>query len=170
MKTTLKLVLVISIIALCSNVSAQTLKLAHINMNDLISSMPEHDSAMVKLQKEQKALEGEMENLQVEYNKKLDDYQKNEANLTELVKQARVQELTLFGQRIQTFNQSAQQQFEELNAKLYQPIYEKANKAIEAVSKEQGITYVINDQALTYKAVGAIDLLPAVKQNLGIKK
>ena len=170
MKTTLKLVLVISIIALCSNVSAQALKLAHINMNDLIVSMPEHDSAMVKMQKEQKALEGELETLQVEFNKKYDEYQKNEATLTELVKQSRQQELTLYQQRVQTFTQSAQQQLEDLNAKLYQPIYEKANKAIETVAKEQGITYVINDQALTYKAVGAIDLLPAVKQNLGIKK
>ena len=170
MKTTLKLALVIAIVAVCSNVSAQNLKLAHINMNELIVSMSEYDSAMVKMQNIQKDLESEMENLQVEYRRKYDDYLKVEATLTEIVKQSRQQEIQNLMQRIQMFQESAQQTIEEENNKLMQPVIEKANKAIEAVAKEQGLTYVINEQTLLYKALGSTDLLPAVKQNLGIKK
>jgi len=173
MKTTIKLVLVIVAVALCSNISAQTQKFAHIDLEALITAMPEHDSAMVKMQKVQKQLEDEMENIQVEYRKKLDDYQKNEANLTEIVKTSRIQELTGYQQRIQMFQESAQQQLQEENNKLYQPILEKANKAVEFVAKEQGITYVVsaNPQILIFKAtVGTIDLLPAAKEYLKIKK
>ncbi|MDR1154717.1 MAG: OmpH family outer membrane protein [Bacteroidales bacterium] len=170
MKTILKFVLVIAIVALCSNVSAQTLKLAHININELVVSMSEYDSAMVKMQKIQKQLESEMETLQVEYRRKLDDYTKNEASLTDIVKQSRQQELVGYQQRLQTFSESAQQTLEDENNKLMQPVLEKANKAIETVAKEQGITYVLSAQAVLYKAIDSVDLLPAVKQHMGIKK
>jgi len=170
MKTTVKIVLVIAAFALCSNVSAQTQKLAHINMQELIFSMPEYDSATVKLEKMRKELEDDMELLQVEYRKKLDEYIKNEANLTDLVKSSKQMELQSLQQRIQMFQENAQQQLESENGKLLQPVIEKANKAIEAVAKEQGISYVVSEQVLHFKAVGTIDLLPAVKDYLKIKK
>jgi len=172
MKTTLKLVLVIAFVALCGNVSAQNLKLAHINMQELIASMPENDSAMVKLNKLQQTLEEEMENIQVEYRRKLDDYSKVEANLTDIVKQSKIQELQSLQQRIQLFQEQAQQSLESEYNKLMQPVVEKANKAIETVAKEQNITYVLSDnpQIIPFKAIGTLDLLPAVKQHLGIKK
>ena len=172
MKITLKLVLAIAAVALCSNISAQNLKLAHINMEELIVSMPEYDSAMVQLQKTQNRLEEEIDALQVEYRKKLDDYQKNEANLTEMVKQSRATEIQNLGQRMQVYMESAQQELEMENGKLMQPIFEKANKAVENVAREQGITYVFdaNPQILRFKAAGTLDLLPAVKKHLGITK
>ena len=173
MKTTLKLVLfVIAVAVLCNNVSAQTPKLAHINLDELVVSMSEYDSAVVKFQKFTKVLEEELENLQVEYRKKYDDYSKNEANLTDIVKQSRAQELQNLGQRMQLFEQQAQEDAQKEQGKLFQPVYEKANKAIEDVAKEQGITYVIsaNTAVLLFKAVGSLDLLPSVKQKMGIKK
>ena len=73
---------------------------------------------------------------------------------------------------MQLFEQQAQEDAQKEQGKLFQPLYEKANKALEDVAKEQGITYVIsaNPQILLFKAVGSLDLLPAVKQKMGIKK
>jgi len=170
MKNTVKLVLVITIIALCSNVSAQTPKLAHISMQELVVSMPDYDSAMVKLQKFAQDLEQLLEEMQVELNRKQDDYQKNQANWSDLVKQAKNDELMTMYQRLQTFQQQAQENYETENTKLMQPVIEKANKAIETVAKEQGITYVFSDQALIFKATGTIDLLAAVQKHLGIAR
>jgi len=172
MKNTIKLVFAIVAVALCSTVSAQTPKLAHINIEDLIIAMPEYDSATVKVEKLRKVLETEVEDLQVEFRKKLDDYQKNEANLTEIVKQSRQTELQSLSQRVQNFIEDAQQELEMENNKLMMPVWEKANKAVENVAKEQGVTYVFsaNPQILIFKAVGTLDLLPAVKQHLGITK
>ena len=172
MKTTLKLAVVIAFFALCSNVSAQNIKLAHININELIPSMPEYDSAAVKIEKVKQELEETIEGMQVEFNKKYEEFKKNEANWTELVKQSKMEELTSMNQRLQTFQQQASESYQRESDKLLQPVYEKANKAIEAVAKEKGIDYVISDnvQILLFKSVGTVDLLPAVKQYLGIKK
>ena len=172
MKITLKLVLAITVIALCSNVSAQTVKLAHINRDELIVSMPEYDSAQVKLQKFVQELQQVMEEMQVELNRKQEDINKNQANWSDLVKTSKNEEFYTMYQRLQTFQQQAEENVGQEQNKVMQPIVEKANKAIEAVAKEQGITYVISDnpQILFFKAVGTIDLLPTVKQKLGITK
>ena len=172
MKITLKLVFAIAAVALCSTISAQNIKLAHINLDELIVSMPEFDSAQVKLQKFGQELQNELELLQVEVNRKQDEFSKNQANWTDLVKQSRNDELMSLYQRYQTFQQQAQESYELEQQKLMQPILEKANKAVENVAKEQGITYVFsaNNQILVFKAVGTLDLLPAVKNHLGIKK
>ena len=171
MKTTLKIVFVGVLIALFSTVSAQNIKIAHINMQDLIFAMPEYEKAMEDLRKFGQELENELELLQVEYRRKLDDYLNNSTNLTELVRRSREEELGSMQQRIGMFQQQAQETFELEQHKLMQPVWEKANKAVESVAMAQGITYVITGepQILIFKAVGTLDLLPAVKQHLGIK-
>ena len=171
MKNIVKLVVAIALVALCSNISAQTLKLAHINKQELVMSMPEYDSASVKLQKFAQDLESAIEEMNVELNRKTDDWTKNQANWTDLVKQSKLDEIQSIQTRISTFQQQAQESFGQEQQKLMQPVIEKADKAIDAVAKEQGVTYVINgdSQILVFKAVGTLDLLPAVKQHLGIK-
>ena len=170
MKTTLKLVLVVTLVALCSAVSAQNLKLAYINMQELIVSMPDYDSAMVELQKYEKELTEFLEEMQVEWNRLAENYQKNQANWNDLVKQARNDELLTMQQRIQTSQQQAEENYQMEYNKLLQPVIDKANKAIEDVAKAQGINGVINDQMLIYKDANMINLLPAVQKHLGIAR
>jgi hypothetical protein len=50
------------------SVLAQSFKFGHINSDELIKSMPEYDSATVKLQKAQKELTNALEIMQVEFN------------------------------------------------------------------------------------------------------
>ena len=171
MKNVIKIVFVIAVFALCCNVSAQNLKLAHINLNELIVSMPEFDSVQVKLQKVGQDLENAIEEMQVEFNKKNDEYQKNQANWTEIVRQAKTEELSFMYQRLQSFQQQASENYQQESDKFMQPVLDKANKAIESVAKEQNITYVFidNPQILLFKAVGTLDLLSSVKKYLGIK-
>ena len=170
MKITLKLVLAIAAISLCSTISAQNVKLAHINMEELIVTMPEYDSAMVKMQKFVQTLETELELMNVERNKKIEEYSKNHANWTDLVRSSRGDEIQNMNQRIQMFQEQAQEDMQQEQNKLMQPIFEKANKAIETVAKEQGIIGVFSAQALHYKDASMINLLPSVKKHLGITK
>ncbi len=171
MKTLFKFFLVVAFLAFANNTFAQKpLKLAYIDMQELITSMPERDSAMAKLQKVQKQLQDEMELLNVERNKKYEDYLANNKNWTDLVRQSREQEIQAMNQKIEAFRESAMDNMQQEEAKLMQPILEKANKAIETVAKEQGITYVLNIQAVHYKSPDAQDILSSVKQQLGIKK
>ena len=170
MKTTLKLVLVIAFVALCGNVSAQNIKLAHINYQELIMSMPEYDTAQVKMQKIAQQLEKDIEEMKVELNRKQDELQRNQTIWTDLVKQAKNEEFMQMYQRFEAVQQNASESYQQEQAKLLQPIQEKASKAIDTVAKEQSIAYVLDSQVLHFKAVGTLDLLPAVKAHLGIKK
>ena len=172
MKITFKLVFAVVAFSLCCNISAQNQKIAHISMDELIMSMPEYDSATVKLERIRQDLINILDEMQVEFKKKQDELSKNQANMTEIVKQARNEELASMYQRIQAREQSAQETIQQEEVKLMQPILEKSNKAIEAVAKEQGVSYVIsaNPQIILYKAVGTLDLLPLVKKHLGITK
>jgi outer membrane protein len=167
--TLLVVVFAIVIVALSDSVSAQASKLAHISFQELVVAMPEYDSASVKLQRTYKDLEKELELLNVERNKKLDEYLKSRDNLTDLVRASREEELNSLGQRIQAFQQGAQESLQQEEEKLMQPVYEKARKAIETVAKEKGLDYVYDSQVLLYKASNTLDLLSDVKKHLGIK-
>jgi len=171
MKNIVKLVIAIVLVAMCNNVSAQNLKLAHISKQDLIVSMPEYETAMAQFQKIQEDLGKNLEEMQVEYRRKYEEFSKNQETWTDLVKQSKLDEIQSMERRIGAFQESAQESLQQDYNRLLQPVIEKADKAIEAVAKEQGVTYVIeaNPQILIFKAVGTLDLLPAVKQHLGIK-
>jgi len=171
MKNIVKLVIAIAVVALCSNVSAQNLKLAHINKNELVSSMPEYETAIAQFQKIQEEFGKELEELQVELRRKYDEFTKVQESLTDLVKQSKIDDIQSLQRRVETYQEQAQESLQQEYNKLLQPVIEKADKAIEAVAKEQGVTYVINGdpQILIFKAVGTLDLLPAVKKHLGIQ-
>ncbi|MDR2040242.1 MAG: OmpH family outer membrane protein [Bacteroidales bacterium] len=170
MKILLRLVLVISVVTVSQSIMAQkTLKMAHINMEKLIQSMPEYDSLTVTIQKEAKALEAELESLQVEFRRKFEDYTTNRDKWTELVRQSREEELSTMSQNVEKFRTTAEQSVQQEQARLLQPILEKANKAVDEVVKEQGITYVLNEATIISKSADSHDILPLVQKKLGIK-
>ena len=74
MKTLFKLTLALAVVAVCgSTASAQ--KFGYINMAELVTLMPESDSASVKLQALQKELGDQLDAVQVEFNTKYQEYQ-----------------------------------------------------------------------------------------------
>jgi len=166
MKNSLKLVLVMA--AFCAGVSAQTIKLAHINMQELVMSMPEYETFQETLQRYAQDLENQMEELIVERNRKFDEFQRLTETWSDLVRQMRADELNTMQQRIQMFQEQAHEEIMQEQNRLLQPVLEKANSAIEAVAREQEITYVISSEALLFRAANSVDLLPAVRRHLGI--
>ena len=73
-------------------------------------------------------------------------------------------------QRIQTYQQSAQQRLQDKEKELLQPIIDRAKQAISDVAKENGYTYVFDTSAgaLLYQQ-DSDDILPLVKKKLGLK-
>ena len=115
---------------------AQNIKFGHINSDELIQSLPEFDSANVKLEKFRKDLINALELMTVELNNKNDAYNKESKNYTDIVKQTKEQELVDMNKRIQEFQNNAQQQLQEKQSTLFQPIMAKVDKAIKEVGKE----------------------------------
>jgi len=156
-------------------VNAQQLKIGHINSQILLSSMPETDSAQKKLEKLAQEHQTILEEMSVELNKKYDDYLKKlndtENPMSQLVRANKESELQELQERMQAFQQQAEQDLQQQRQMLFQPIQEKAVKAVNDVAAENGFTYILDAGVGTvvYSAPDALDILPLVKTKLGIK-
>ncbi len=148
----------------------QSLKMGHINRDDIIMSMPDYDTAMKKYNAYGQELTNALELMQVEYNNRLDQYVKDNKNLTELVRATKEQELADMQNRINNFQQQAQVQLQDKQAELLNPIIEKATTAINAVAKDGGFIYIYDIRTLVYvDTVKSTDIAPLVKTKLGLK-
>jgi outer membrane protein len=151
---------------------AQSFKFGHINSDELIQSMPEYDSATVKLEKFRKELVNALELMQVELNNKSDAYQKEAKTLSDIVKQTKEQELMDMQKRIQDFQTNAQTQLQNKQTEVFQPIYTKVDKAIKDVGKENGFFYVFDvakGALLYFDESKSVNVMPLVKTKLGLK-
>lgn len=151
----------------------QKLKIGHINSQELLASMPESDSAQKKLEAIAKEHEAILEEMTVEFNKKFEAYRKaSEAGtLSDLARATKETELQDLQGRIQTFEQTAQQDLQQKRVELFTPVQDAALKAVNAVAEENGFTYIFDTGmgAVVYSSPDAIDILPMVKTKLGLK-
>ncbi|MBK7709563.1 MAG: OmpH family outer membrane protein [Bacteroidales bacterium] len=155
------------------NSFAQSVKFGHINSDELIQSLPEFDSANVKLEKFRKDLINALELMSVELNNKSETYTKESKNYTDIVKQTKEQELVDMNKRIQEFQNNAQQQLQEKQAELFQPIMAKVDKAIKEVGKENGYVYIFSigqgSSLLYFDETKSTNIMPLAKTKLGLK-
>jgi outer membrane protein len=151
---------------------SQNMKFGHINSDELIQAMPEYDSANVKLENFRKELINALELMTVELRNKNDVYTKESKNLTDIVKQTREQELYDLNNRIQEFQNNAQEQLQNKQVELFQPIYTKVDKAIKDVGKENGFIYVFDiakGSLLYFDETKSTDVLALTKTKLKLK-
>ena len=146
-------------------------KFAHIDSQALITSMPKHDTIMKQLKAFELDLYDQLEQLQVEYNKKLQDYTQKRESLTPSVREAKEKELAELGQRANEFQQAAQRDFQTQQGKLLQPLIDEVNAAIQKVGKANGYTYVFDKGAgfLLYVSPDSEDILEKVQKELKVK-
>ncbi len=170
MKNILKLTLIVALSFAATN-TAFGQKMAYINSQELIFTMPEVDSVNAKLQLLETDYLNRLEEIQVEFNNKLNDWQKNSASYTEAMNQMKEQELNEIGQRFEQYQQLANQEIQETQTQLMQPVYEKANNAIQKVAKENGFAVVFDlasGPIIYYDETMVTNLLPLVYAELGI--
>ena len=150
--------------------NAQDSKIAHINTQELIESMPAYKDAMSQLQKLESTYKADIEDLLKEAQSKNQRYQQEAVNKTEEENAKRAQELQEDQQKIMQFQQNAQKELQKKENELLRPVYETARKSIQKVAREKGFDYVLDS---TTGAGGVIladgyDLMPDVKSDLKI--
>jgi outer membrane protein len=150
-----------------------TIKLGHINSQDLFTAMPESDTAQKKLEKIAMQFETTLEELQVEFNKKYEEYlkQSQDPSVGELILRTKEEELQTLQQRIQSFQQEAQSEIAKKRTELFKPVQDKALKAVNDVARENGFTYIFDmaSGTIVFAADNTIDILPLVKKKLGLE-
>ena len=164
-----KLLLTICLLTAGIITSNAQIKLGYINSYELLSIMPESAAMQTDLQSYAKGLEGTLEAMQAEYEKKVTDYQQNEVTYTDLVKQDKIIEIENLQKRILEFQQSAQQEINEKEQAMMSPIIEKARKAIQQVAKEGNYVYIFDAKdGNIIHADENQNILPLVKAKLGL--
>ena len=163
----MKKILLLSLTFLISISSFSQNKFGYIDSQELLLLMPERKTAEEEVQTLAKSLESQLQAMTAEYQQSVQEYQANEATYTDLVKQDKVTEITGLEQRIQSFQQNAQQALQSKEQELLEPILQKARKAIEDVASEGDYTYIFD------KSVGSIlyvkeseNILDKVKKKL----
>jgi len=163
----MKKIIIAMMLALPMLASAQ--KFGHINTQELFALMPEVNQIKLKMDTINSQYENQLAMMQEEIQKKMQDYQAQEATMPDAVKQIRQQELQEMNQRIQLFYQTAEQDIQKKQQELLTPVHEKMVKAIKVVGDREGYTYIFDSAAMQYIADGANDVMSAVKKELGIK-
>ena len=161
--------LVIFLMGTVALFAQQPVKLGHIDTNELLRMMPGRDSAQVQLERYARELETTFTAMQTEFQTKYQDYLEKQATFSDLIRQSRERELMSLQERIQDFQESAQQDLAEQENRLFSPIIEQVRNAISTVAKENGYTYVLDiSMGVVLFHENGDNILPLVKQKLGI--
>jgi outer membrane protein len=169
----MKFIAVVVFVGITATVNAQTPKFGHIDLQALIQVMPERATAETQYNKFQGDLEEVFGELQKDLQTKMGEFQQLGDSISEIKRTAKVTEIQDMQQRIQNYQQTANQQMQQKQADLFKPIFAKAEAAIAEVAKEKGLIYVFDvsegGSIVLYKSNESMDMLPLVKTKLGIK-
>ncbi len=171
MRNLMKLFTLLVFIGATASAGAQDLKFGHIDLQALVQVMPERTEAETQFNNFQAELEDVLGEMQQNYQQKLQELEQLGEEASEVKRNAKITELQDIQQRMQNYQSTAQQQLQQKQAELLQPVFDKAENAIEEVAKEQGLLYVFDtgSRVVLYKSNQSQDMLPLVKQKLGLE-
>ena len=133
-----------------NEVLAQQLKVGFTDPDLLISAMPEYRQIQQQLQQEYQTSQQALQSLAADFQDKLDKYQKQQPLLSAESRATREAELQQLQQEIEA---SAAQKDEELNQRqvqLLEPLLDKVQTAIDEVAAEKGLDMVVRSPILLF--------------------
>lgn len=164
-------ILLITAFIAMSSIEAQNFKFGHLYIDELVALMSDYDSAQVKISVYQKDLEQTSQEMMEEYVRKNNEYQQKAATWTAVTLEAKQQELQEIIQRIQNFEQRANQDLQQYAQSVISPIYVKVQDAIKEVGDAENYTYIVDlgSGAFPYSSdKTSTNLMPKMKDKLGI--
>lgn len=144
--------------------NAQT-KVAHVDVNEIMTKMPAILDAQKQLQKLGETYSAEYNTMVQEYQAKIKKYDAEAASQTDAINQARQTEVQDMAKRIGEYQENAQKELQKKEGDLMKPILEKVKESIAKVGKAKGYQYVLN--AADLLLTDGPDLTADVKKDLG---
>ena len=160
----LKSLVIVVILFIGTQVSAQT-KVAHIDVQALMTSMPEMKTAQEQLKKIQETYDKDYKNMVTEYQTKLQKYEQESATAGDALNETRSKEVQDMQKRIVDYRDNAQKELQQKESDIVKPIMDKVKASIQKVGKAKGYQYVINASDLLL--ADGPDLTADVKKDLG---
>jgi outer membrane protein len=154
-------------VGMSQTVSAQA-KVAHINVSDLMTAMPEMKAANAQLEKLSKTYDTEYNTMVEEYTTKIKKYDAEATTVGDAVNETRQNEVQEMRSRIEQYRQNASKELQTKQEEIYKPILEKSRAAIQKVAKAKGFQYVLDSSMGSGVLLAdGPDLLADVKKELG---
>lgn len=156
-----KLVLLFAFGLMISAASAQT-KVGYADVDYIFSQMPEFKQIDSELQTLQGMLKKNLEAKGAEFQRKVAEYQQNAATMLDAVRTNTERELQQLQANLEKLQQDAQAEVQKKQNALMEPVYAKVGKAIEDVAKENGYSFILNQQ------IGGLDVILYGDQNMDV--
>jgi len=152
-KLVLLFVLAIGTITTQAQDPTASTKIGYADVGYIFSQMPEAKQIETELQSTETQLKNQIDSRVQEFQKKLADYQANLNTMLDAVRQNTERELQQLQDNLQKLQQDAQATIDNKRGQLMDPVYRKVGKAIEDVAKENGYTFILNQQ------IGGLDVI-----------
>jgi len=172
MKIRILLLFFVSVCCAGFSASAQSvLKIGHVNIQELVQKHPDTDSIHAVVEQEAKDMEDVFTDMQKQQQEKMEAFEAESDGYSDFMRQTKQQELLELAQKIERFNQTANQQIRNRNIELLQPIYNEVNEAIKTVAKENKFTYILDVSAgsVAYISADSEDITARVLEVLNSK-
>ena len=164
-----KIIMIAALALMAVAASAQEIKFAYVDFNEIIMLMPEMDSARATMEENQKTNEEILMSMYEEYQLKAQQYEQKEATWTQAIRESKQKELMDIQARLEQTQQSLQQEMQQLQNSLQAPIYEKAQNTVSELAKAKGVAAVFEKGSLLYlNPDQMVDLTPEARTALGI--
>ena len=164
-----KILLIAAMAVLSVAASAQSLKWAYVDFNELVMLMPEMDEARATMEENQKTNEEILVAMYEEYQTKMTQYQQKAESWTPAIRESKEKEIMEIQARLEQTQQSLQQEIQILQQNLQTPIYEKAQNTVTELAKAKGVAFVFEKSSLLYvDPAQGIDLTSEARTALNI--
>ena len=161
--------LILGLLALVSVQAQDPCKIGYIERTALLANMPEVAQVEAQLSQLNILYTKEYDRMTTEYNEKIKAYMATGKSLSEPIKLARQAEITEYEERMALYKKRYTDEVKKQTTLLWAPINNKVKQAIETVAKAQGVSIVLDQATPLYVSASCVDLLPLVKQELGIQ-
>jgi outer membrane protein len=157
------------LIATIAFFGAQTInaqaKVAHVDVNEIMTKMPAILDAQKQLQKLGETYSAEYQTMVQEYQTKIKKYDAEAKDQSDAINQSRQSEVQDMAKRISEYQENAQKELQKKESDLMKPILDKVKESIAKVGKAKGFQYVLNTADLLL--TDGPDLTADIKKDLG---
>ena len=142
----LVLLLVLGLGAHLSQAQTASTKIGYADVGYILDQMPESKAIEAELKSTQAQLKNQIDAKYAEFQKKLADYNANLNTMLDAVRTNTERELQQMQQNIEKLQADAQTTIQNKQTQLLDPVYKKVGKGIEDVAKENGYSFILNQQ------------------------
>ncbi|ACE06161.1 hypothetical protein Aasi_0783 [Candidatus Amoebophilus asiaticus 5a2] len=141
-----RIVLILTFFSAISYLQAaeKPLKIGYVKLDYVMESMPETKQMEIDLKAFEIQLRNQLQQKAVVLQEKIQAFQKGHATMTDPVKNQKEAELQQLHGEFENLQMESQSSLANKQLELYKPIYERIQKTIELVAKENKYTHVLN--------------------------